>query len=325
MPFDLWSWAVLISLVVGMLAFNLKIERRRLAAHQTPTLGSTARWSATWIALGLGFSGVVGGLYDRHAAVAYLSAYVLELSLTLDSLLVFSWIFSELRIPARYHQAVLLSGIPATLIVRAVLVTVSLLLIGRFHWVIYPIALLMAAAAVRTLLGKSTGETLVRAACGVGDWWIVRFVPITRGVAEGSFWVRERGRFAVTPLLVALVVIEATDAVFAIDSIPAVLSVTREPFLVYASNVFVMLGLRSLYSILHRAMARLRYLRPALAVTLLLVAARLLLIDLMSVPTWAFVAVIATIVALASVGSLWPRPRRHDIGWSSHVRTDHPG
>jgi tellurite resistance protein TerC len=306
-----WPWASLVSILLVALAFDLYCTRRRLGANHALTAASAVRWSAAWVVLGLGFGVLVLALYDKNAALGYWSAYVVEMSLTLDSMIMFAWIFSELRLPARLHHVVLLTGIPVTLLVRAVLVAAGVLLLGQGHWITYPIAVLMALAALRMLLRHDGQEMIVRTACGAGGSWLTRIVPHIPVLDGARFWTGEGGMRGATPLLVALLVSEASDAVFATDSIIAVVSITKEPFVVYASNVFVMVALRSSYSVLHRAMARLRYLRPGLAVTLLVVSARLLIGEWLRVPTWAFVGAIASIVVASSAASIWratPRP-----------------
>jgi tellurite resistance protein TerC len=198
------------------------------------------------------------------------------------------------------------------LVMRGALIAGGMYLLARFHWVVYVFAALIILAAVRMLFGGETERKAVAAACAVCGTWVARILPITPALHGGLFWVRQGGRFLATPLLVALMVVETTDLVFAMDSIPAVFALTREPFLVYTSNIFAMLGLRSLYFLLAGAVDRFRYLRFGLAAVLLFVGVKMLLGDLVEVPTWLSLAVIAVALTLAVLVSiaLPPRPPR---------------
>jgi predicted tellurium resistance membrane protein TerC len=192
---------------------------------------------------------------------------------------------------------------------RAVLIALGLYLLEQFHWVIYAFAALLVYAAVRTLRGEERQRKLVEASCSLCTSWVARFIPITPVGKGARFLVREDGRLKATPLLVALVVIETTDLVFAIDSIPAVFAVTRDPFLVYTSNVFALLGLRSLYFVLAGAIRGLRFLHVGLAIMLLFVAAKMLLAGVVEIPPGVSLAAIALIFTIAIVASrLFPAP-----------------
>jgi tellurite resistance protein TerC len=193
---------------------------------------------------------------------------------------------------------------------RAVLIAAGLFLLNRFHWVVYPFAALIIFAAVRLLWGGQKQRELVVAACAICSTWVARIIPITPQYHGVRFWVRQGGRggrLVATPLLVALVIVETTDIVFALDSVPAVLAVTREPFIVYTSNIFAMLGLRSLYFVLAGVVERFRFLRVGLAAILIFFGGRLLLDDVLEVPTGVSLGVIAVALALSVAASLkWP-------------------
>jgi tellurite resistance protein TerC len=193
---------------------------------------------------------------------------------------------------------------------RALLIAAGLYLLNQFHWVVYPFAALIIFAAFRLLFGGQKQRELVVAACAICSTWVARIIPITSQYHGGRFWVRqpERGdRLVATPLLVALIIVETTDIVFALDSVPAVLAVTREPFIVYTSNIFAMLGLRSLYFVLAGVVDRFRYLRVGLAAILIFFGARLLLGDVFEIPNGVSLAVIAAALAVSVVASLkWP-------------------
>jgi TerC family integral membrane protein len=307
---SLWVWALFASLVLAMLALDLGLVRGARRGPQEVTLRSAALWSGAWISLGLFFGVIVLALFGTGPALAYLTAYVLEKSLSVDNIFVFVVIFSELRIPLAEQRRVLYWGILGALIMRALLIAVGIYLLERFHWVIYPFAVLIILAAARLLWGRDKERQLVVEACAVCTSWVARFIPITPVLRDGRFWIRQNGRLVATPLLVALIVIETTDIIFALDSVPAMFAVTREPFIVYTSNVFAMLGLRSLYFLLVRVLDRLRYLDIGLAAILAFVGGKMLLSEVVEAPTWASLAVIVSVLALTVTASLATRSSR---------------
>jgi tellurite resistance protein TerC len=309
---SLWVWALFAALVLAMLALDLGIVRRARRGPQDVTLRSATLWSGAWIGLGLFFGLVVFALYGGAPALAYLTAYVLEKSLSVDNIFVFVLIFSELRIPPDQQRRVLYWGILGALVMRGAMIAVGIYLLERFHWVIYPFAALIILAAVRLLWGSERERELVTGACAACGSWLARFIPITPVLRGGRFWIRQNGRLVATPLFVALVVVETTDLIFALDSIPAVFAVTQEPFLVYTSNVFAILGLRSLYFLLAGVIDRFVYLRVGLAAILVFVGGKVILSDVVEVPTSVSLGVIAAALAIAITASLLraPRPAR---------------
>ena len=240
----------------------------------------------------------------RSAATEYFAAYLLEESLSVDNIFVFVVIFSELHIPAEYQRRVLLFGVAGALVFRALAIGAGLTLIERFQWITYPFATLILFAAWRLLFGAERQRKVVKEACDVCGTWIARVVRVSPVMHGHDFWRREGGRLVATPLLVALVVIETTDIVFALDSIPAVLAVTRNPLIVYSSNVMAMLGLRSLYFVLSDAVYRLRYLRIGLAMLLVFTAAKMLASEWVHVSAGASVAVIGVVLLATIAASL---------------------
>ncbi|TMB03756.1 MAG: TerC/Alx family metal homeostasis membrane protein [Deltaproteobacteria bacterium] len=256
------------------------------------------------LAVDLAFAVIILVVYGAAPALTYLTAYVLEKSLSVDNVFVFVLIFSELRIPAEQQRRVLYWGVLGALVVRAVLIAGGVFLLRRFQWVTYPFAALVIFAAVRLIWGREKERELVATACAVCGSWVARIIPITPVLRGGSFWVRQRGGLVATPLFIALVVVETTDVIFALDSIPAVFAVTSDLFLVYTSNVFAMLGLRSLYFLLAGVVERFRFLRAGLAAILAFVGVKLLLSGVVEIPTWVSLAVIATALTLAVAASV---------------------
>jgi tellurite resistance protein TerC len=267
-------------------------------------------WSVAWIGLGIIFGLVVLALYGAGASLTYFTAYLLEKSLSVDNIFVFVLIFVELQIPPAEQRRVLFWGVLGALLMRALLIALGVFLLERFHWVIYPFAALIIFAAVRILFGREKEREVVVAACAVCGTWVARIFPVTPVVRGHRFWIRQGGRLVATPLLISLILVEITDAVFALDSIPAVFAMTQEPFLIYTSNIFAMLGLRSLYFLLGGAVARLQYLRFGLAFILAFVGAKLLLSEIADILAWLSLAVIVAAAAFsAAVSVLLPPPQ----------------
>jgi len=233
-------------------------------------------WVIVWIAVSLALGLWILATQGTGAAAEYYAAYFLEKSLSVDNIFVFVIIFSELHIPAEYQRRVLWFGVLGALVFRALLIGAGIALVERFAWITYPFAALILFAAWRMLFAVEREREVVQAACNVCETWIARIVRVSPVLKGGRFWRRDGGRLVATPLFVALVVIETTDIVFALDSVPAVLAVTHNPFIVYSSNVMAMLGLRSLYFVLSGALDRLRYLRHGLAVVLVFTATKML-------------------------------------------------
>ncbi len=272
----------------------------------------SVRQVAVWIVVSLALGFWVLAMEGSNAAAEYYAAYFLEKSLSIDNIFVFVIIFSELHIPDQYQRRILRFGILGALVFRALLIGAGIAVMERFSWVTYPFAALILFAAWRMLFGVEREREVVQAACNVCETWIARIVPVTPMLHGGQFWRREGGRLMATPLFVALVVVETTDIVFALDSIPAVLAVTRNPFIVYSSNVMAMLGLRSLYFVLADALPRLRYLRQGLALILVFTGAKMLAGGWFHVSAGASVVVIIVVLATTISASAWAgrRPLR---------------
>jgi tellurite resistance protein TerC len=307
---SLWPWVLFGILVLAAIAFDLGLLGGGRGTQGELSVRAATLRSAAWIALALLFGVGVAVLYGRESGVTYLTAYLLEESLSIDNIFVFVLIFSELQIPAPQQRRVLLWGVLGALAMRALLIGAGIFVLDRFHWVVYPFAALIIFAALRLLFGQKKERDMVVAACSVCSTWVARLIPITPQFQGGRFFVREGGRLLATPLFVALVIIETTDIIFALDSVPAVLAVTRDPFLVYTSNIFAMLGLRSLYFVLAGAVERFRYIRVGLAVILIFFGARLLLSGIIELPNHVSLTVIAAALVLSVAASIkWPETR----------------
>jgi TerC family integral membrane protein len=291
------AWMLFGAVVLAMLAVDLGA-----APGQRVGFRAAAVRSAVWIMIGLGFGLAIYLLAGAEAGLAYWAAYLLEQSLSVDNLFVFVLVFSYFGLPPSHQPRVLFWGILGALALRAVFIAVGVALLARFHWVIYPFAGLLLVSAVRFLRAGESG--IARACCETGPRWVSRIVPVVPRLHDGRFLARENGALVATPMLAALIAIESADLVFAIDSIPAALGITRDPFLVYTSNIFALLGLRSLYFLLAGALGRLEYLRYGLALILAFVAARMLLASVRPIPVSLSLGVIAVVLLVTVVVSL---------------------
>jgi len=303
------EWAVFWIAVIAALAGDAIAGRSAATSTRRALL-----WSGLWIVLSLLFGGWVTLRFGGEAGITYLTAYLLEKSLSVDNLFLFALVFSQTGIPPALQHRALFWGVAGALVMRAVLIGAGVWLLALFHWVIYIFAALLVLAALRMLLAEEKERKFVEVSCNVCTSWVARLIPITP-VLEGSrFLVRRDGRMVATPLLVALVLIEGADLVFALDSIPAVFAVTTDPYLVYTSNVFALLGLRSLYFVLAGAIRSVRFLRTGLAVMLLFVAAKMLLSGWIEIPPLATLIAIAVIFTVSIVASrLFPAREVEDI------------
>ena len=304
----IWAWAAFLAFVIAMLALDVFVLHRR--AHEV-SLREAGIWSAVWVIMGLGFGGLVWAWAGDGTAQAYLAGYLIEKSLSVDNIFLFAAIFSAFAIPARHQHRVLMFGIVGALVMRAGFIAAGITLLEAIHPVIYVFGAVLLLAAFNMLRGGAHAppeqSRVLR--------WLRRWLPVTDELHGQRFLIRpdddgkQRGRLLATPLLLALIVVETTDVIFAVDSIPAILAVTTDPFVVYTSNVFALLGMRALYFLLAGAAGKLRYLRPGLAVILAGVAAKLLLADVVEFPAWSAPAFITAVLAVAAAASL--RDNRH--------------
>lgn len=294
---DLTPWVVFFAGVAALLVIDLGVLGRRELTTRRALL-----WSAMWIGLGLSFSLAVWGWRGPVAAQEYLAGYLIEESLSIDNLFVFLLVFGSLGIALRYQRKVLFWGILGAVVMRGLFIFAGIEVLERFEWVMYLFGALLVFTAFKLL---RSGEVhadpernpLVRLAR--------RFLPVEADYVGSAFTVRRAGRRLFTPLAIALVAVESADLVFAVDSVPAVLAVSDDAFVVFTSNVAAILGLRSLYFALAGSLQRFEYLSWGLAVVLGFVGAKMLLADLVHVPIWASLAVIVVAVGGSIVASLW--------------------
>ena len=258
---------------------------------------SAVRRVAFWVAVGLAFGVWVAIGRGATAAAEFYAAYLLELSLSVDNIFVFLIIFAELHIPADYQRRVLRWGILGAVVFRGLMIAGGISLIQRAEWITYPFGALILFAAWRMVFGQERQRRIVEGACDVCSTWVARVIPVSPMMSGPEFWRRE-GPVVATPLFVALVVIETTDLVFALDSVPAVLAVTRSPLIVYTSNILAILGLRSLFFVVSGALERVRYLRQGLAAVLVFTGIKMLAAEWIHIGPGVSVGIIAMVLGL---------------------------
>src|ERR1051325_5441586 len=270
MDYPLWAWAGFGLFILLMLALDLGVLNRK--AHVVTYREATV-WSVVWVTLALIFAGLVFWKTGRQTGLEFLTGYVIELSLSVDNLFVFLLIFSYFKVPAKYQHRVLFWGVLGALVMRMTMIGIGAKLVEEFHWVLYLFGGFLIYTGFKMLWqdeGESNPEDnpLVRFA--------TRLIPITRHYEGDKFFTVQNGRKMGTLLLLVLVIVEVSDLVFAVDSIPAIFGITTTPFIVYASNVFAILGLRSLYFLLAGVVEKFHYLKLGLAVALLFVGVKML-------------------------------------------------
>jgi tellurite resistance protein TerC len=258
-------------------------------------------WSALWVGLGLTFALVVAFARGHDAALTYATAYLVELSLSVDNLFVFVAIFAYFGVAHEHHRRVLFWGILGVLVTRGAFIFAGVALIARFHWVMYVFAVVLIATGAK--LGLGGGED-VHPERNVVVRWASRMLPMVKSFHGDRFAVRTDQGWRFTPLLLVLLAIESTDVMFATDSVPAVLAISRDPFVVYTSNIFAILGLRALYFVVAGALQALRFLRPALSLILVLIGVKMMLSEVVEVPTEASLIGVALILGAATAASL---------------------
>lgn len=291
-------WVGFTAFVLVMLALDLGVFHRKAhAVGMREALG----WTIFWIMLALLFNAGIYYYYGTRAALEFFTGYLIEKALSVDNIFVFLVIFAYFAVPAAYQHRVLFYGILGALVMRALFILAGAALLETFHWTIYIFGGILLLTAFKLLRHQHEEvhperNPVVRL--------FKRFVPMISEYRGHRFFVREGGRWLATPLLLVLVTIEATDLVFAVDSIPAIFAVTRDPFIVYTSNIFAILGLRALFFLLAGALGKLYYLKTGLALVLGFVGTKMLIVDFYKVPISVSLAAIVLILGAAAVGSL---------------------
>ena len=299
---NLWAWLLFNLFVLAMLALDLGVFHRN--AHEVK-MKEALTWTAVWIVLALIFNAWVYYARGPQAGLEFLTGYLIEKALSVDNVFVFLLIFTYFRVPEVYQHRVLLWGILGALVMRGIFIAAGVTLIQEFHWIIYIFGAFLILTGIKLALDKDKEihperNPLLRL--------FRRWVLVTEDYEDGRFFLLRDGQRWATPLFVALLIVETTDVIFVVDSIPAILAITRDAFIVYTSNVFAILGLRALYFALAGIVKMFHHLRYGLSLILVFVGTKMLLADVYPIPISWSLAFIAVVLALSVASSLlWPK------------------
>jgi tellurite resistance protein TerC len=297
------SWGVFGVVVVTMLAVDLGIFHRK--AHVV-SMKEAAAWSLVWISLSLAFNVFVYARFGRDRALEFFQAWLIEKALSVDNLFVFLAAFSYFAVPAQLQHRVLFWGILGALVTRGLFIALGAAMLAAFHWAMYAFGVILVLTAAKLAFG---GDEEVHPERNPVLGLFRRLVPLTPEYEGQRFMIKRDGRWLATPLLMVLVVIEASDVLFAVDSIPAVFGVTRDVFIVYTSNIFAIFGLRALCFLVASLVRRLHYLKPGLAFVLAFVGVKMVLADRVPVSDALSLVVVGGILALTALASWLFAPR----------------
>lgn len=298
MEFGLGAWALFLVFVLGMLAVDLGIFHRR--AHAV-AYREAAVWSAVWVVLSLLFC---GGLWLRagpEIALQFLTGYLIEKTLAVDNIFVFVVIFGFFSVPLKYQHRVLFWGVLGALVMRGAFIGLGAYVLERWHWVMYVFGGVLVVSGLKLAVRGSEEESLER---NPVLRWSRKLLPLTLEYRGHHFWVKEGGRWLATPLFVVLLVVEFSDLVFAIDSIPAIFAITQNAFIVFTSNVFAILGLRAMYFLLAGVVHRFVHLQYALALVLVFIGVKMLIADILHIPTGISLGIVALMLTGGVMSSL---------------------
>lgn len=294
-----WLWLGFSIFIVTMLSLDLGLFNRK--AH-TIHYREAWIWSGVWVTVALIFAALVFHYQGSTRGLEFLTGYLIELSLSVDNLFVFLLIFSYFKVPAKFQHRVLFWGVMGALVMRLTMIFVGAALINRFHWIIYIFGAFLVYTGIKMFRHE---EVDIHPDQNIVVRIVTKFLPITRHYEEQKFFTRVNGRRTGTLLLLVLMVVEVTDLVFAVDSIPAIFAITRDTFIVYTSNVFAILGLRSMYFLLAGVVEKFRYLRTGLAIVLTFIGLKMLVAAVgVHIPIWVSLAFVALVLVGSVVASL---------------------
>lgn len=294
-----WLWVGFSVFILLMLSLDLGLFNRK--AHSIKYREAWI-WSGVWVTLAMIFAGLVFYYLGKQRGLEFVTGYLIELSLSVDNLFVFLLIFSYFKVPARFQHRVLFWGVMGALIMRLTMIFIGAALIQRFHWIIYIFGAFLVYTGIKMFRQEEIDihpdqNPIVRL--------VTRFLPISKSYDEEKFFTVKNGKRTGTLLLLVLIVVEVTDLVFAVDSIPAIFAITRNTFIVYTSNVFAILGLRSMYFLLAGVVEKFRYLRYGLAIVLTFIGIKMLIVALgLHIPIWFSLAFVATVLLGSVAASL---------------------
>jgi tellurite resistance protein TerC len=291
-------WIIFNAGVLLLLVLDLGVFNRR--AHEV-SIRQAARWSVFWVSVSVAFNLWILRVHGGEKALQFFTGYIIEQSMSVDNIFIFILVFRSFGVERRYQHRVLFWGIIGALVLRGTMIGLGTALIRKFEWALYVLAAFLVVAAIRMLFRKETEphperSRLLR--------WTRKIFPVSRDFHGQKLWIREAGKLMATPLLLVLLVVEATDFVFALDSIPAVFGVSRDPFIVYSSNICAILGLRAFYFLLAGVLPAFRYLDEGLSVVLLFVGVKMLAAHWFEIPTAIALGIIAAILAISILASI---------------------
>ena len=307
MPEHLLLWVVFNVFVLGILVVDLGVFHRK--AHVV-SLREALAWSCVWVSLALLFGLGIYLLRGGEKALEFITGYLIEWSLSVDNLFVFLVIFSYFAVPAIYQHRVLFWGILGALVLRGLFIATGTALLSKFHWMIYVFGIFLIFTGIKLLFA---GDEKIEPEKNPAVRLVRRFMKITPGFEGQRFFVRKDGMLWATPLFLVLVVVETTDVIFAVDSIPAIFAITLDPFIVYTSNVFAILGLRALFFLLAGVMGMFRYLKVGLSFVLCFVGVKMTIVDFYKIPIGISLGVVGTILLLSIVASLFIAPKEKEV------------
>ncbi|MDP9253682.1 MAG: TerC family protein [Verrucomicrobiota bacterium] len=304
MPTSIWFWiafhaGVFIALAIDLKSFKLRDRELSMRAASVR--------SAIWVVLSLAFNAVVWKWRGAEQGLDFLTAYLIEYSLSVDNIFVFVLIFTYFRVPPIPQHRVLVWGILGALVMRGVVIWLGVTLVSRFHFILYLFGIFLVVTAVRMFFGKQEEQDF-------GKNWLMRFcrrsVHVTNDFHGEHFTARVNGRFMLTPLALVLILVDVMDLIFAVDSIPAVFAITQDVFIIYTSNICAILGLRSLYFLLAKLVDRFIYLKTGISILLAFIGVKMIVADVFRIPNWVSLGVIVTVLAITITASMIATKRK---------------
>lgn len=311
---SIWLWVGFNAFILAMLALDLGVFHRK--SHEVSVKEATI-WSGVWIALAMIFNTGIWLFRGSEAGIQFFTGYLIEKSLSVDNIFVIALIFGFFTVPKIHQHRVLFWGILGALVMRAIFIVAGAALLARFHWIIYIFGAFLLFTGIRMAMHR---DEEIHPEHNPVLKLVRRFVPCTKDYHEGHFFVRsagDMGKLMATPLFMVLVLVETTDLIFAVDSIPAIFAVTEDPFLVYTSNIFAILGLRSLYFVLAGVMDKFVYLKLGLSAILVFVGAKMLLTEVYKIPATVSLLVVLSMLTVTIAASL--RKSRKDERMASEA------
>lgn len=297
MTAQLLPWVLFTLFIAVMLAIDLGVFNRK--AHEVSVKEALA-WSGVWVALALAFNVGVYFWKGPEVAVQFFTGYIVEKSLSVDNIFVFLQVFAFFGVPAIYQHKILFWGVLGAIVMRAVFILVGVTLITKFHWIIYVFGAFLLITGAKMAFSK---QKEIHPEKNPVIKLLKRFIPLSNDYEDGRFFVKRNGMILATPLALVLIVIETTDVIFAVDSIPAILAITTDPFIVYSSNLFAIMGLRALFFAVAGVIKKFHYIHYGLAAVLAFVGIKMIISDFYKMPSLAALAVIAIILAVSMAAS----------------------